>query len=386
MVKMSIKTKRSEGEKMYIWLGSIILTVFLFTRIPTVKKSIHVRNSFLVKKCSIIIPARNEELTIGNLLSSIQKQFIQPFEVIVVNDGSKDRTKAIAEEFGATVVDTPPLPNGWNGKSWACWNGAEASKGEFLLFVDSDTWFEQAGLLRICETYQQQQCQGVLSIHPFHKMNSGYETLSMMFHLIVFASTSVTHLLSGLVRPSGGFGQCFLCTRDVYQRIGGHEAIKGDMVEHFALSQRAKKCGELVVAASGSNAISMRMYGNGLSELFYGWSKSFASGAKSTNIILLVLSSLWITSLASFVIHSPVMVWTDPYIYMIQYFSLSIYLYLILSRIGNFTIIETLLFPVHILFFVMTFSHSVFTTFLTKNTKWKDRYIYLEKGKDEKMK
>ncbi|WP_374053966.1 glycosyltransferase family 2 protein [Rossellomorea sp. FM04394] len=371
---------------MYIWLWSVILTVFLFTRIPTVKKSIHVRNSFLVKKCSIIIPARNEEKTIGNLLSSIQKQFIQPVEVIVVNDGSKDRTKDIAEGFGATVIDSPPLPSGWNGKSWACWNGVKASKGEFLLFVDSDTWFEQVGLLRICETYQRQQFQGVLSIHPYHRMNSGYETLSMMFHLMVFASTGVTHLLSGLFKPSGGFGQCFLCSRDVYQRIGGHEAIKGEMVEHFALSRRAKKCGESVEAVSGRNAISMRMYGNGLSGLFRGWSKSFASGAKSTNIILLGLSSLWIASLTSFVIHSPVMVWTNPYTYMIQYIFLSVYLYFIISRIGNFTVFDTLLFPIHVLFFIVTFSHSVLTTFFTKNTKWKDRYVYIEKGKDEKMK
>ena len=80
-------------------------------------------------------------------------------------------------------------------------------------------------------------------------------------------------------------------------------------MEHFALSQWAKKCGESVEAASGRDAISMRMYGEGINDVFHGWSKSFASGAKSTNILLLVLSSLWIASLITLVIHSPEMIW-----------------------------------------------------------------------------
>ncbi|PFA62110.1 glycosyl transferase [Bacillus sp. AFS015802] len=371
---------------MYVGLITLILTVFLFTRIPTVKKSIHVRNSYLVKKCSIIIPARNEEKTIGKLLSSIQGQFIQPLEVIVVNDSSSDLTKDIAENAGAKVIDAPPLPNGWNGKSWACWHGAKESKGEFLLFVDSDTWFEQAGLLRICETYKVQQCQGVLSIHPFHKMETGYETLSMMFHLIVFASTSITHLFSWPCKPSGGFGQFFFCSREVYERIGGHKAIKGAMVEHFALSQQAKRCVEAVEAVSGKDAISIRMYGEGLGDLFRGWSKSFASGAKSTNILLLGFASLWIASLTSLVFQLPGMIWANPFLFTVEYCLIGVYLYLIVRRIGNFSFFETLLFPVHILFFLVTFLHSLLNTFVRKNTMWKDRYVFIEKGKDEKMK
>ncbi len=371
---------------MYLWFVAMILTILMFTRIPIVKKTIHVRNSYLVKKCSIIIPARNEENTIGKLLSSIHMQFIQPLEVIVINDGSSDRTKELAEERGAKVIDAPPLPNGWNGKSWACWNGAQASKGEFLLFVDSDTWFEEAGILRICETYKQQQCQGILTIHPYHKMETAFETLSMMFHLVVFASTNVTHLFSWLCKPSGGFGQFFLCTRSVYGRIGGHEAVKGELVEHFALSQHAKKCGESVEAASGMGAISMRMYRDGFGDLFYGWSKSFASGAKTTNIFLLVLTSIWIASLNSLVLHLPGMMWADPFQFLIQYSLIGGCLYIIVRRIGNFSFFETLLFPIHILFFLVCFLHSLWNTFFGKKTIWKDRYVFIEKGKDEKMK
>ncbi|BCB03902.1 glycosyl transferase [Bacillus sp. KH172YL63] len=371
---------------MYIGFAVIALTWLLFSRIPLVKRSIHVRNGYLVKKCSIIIPARNEENTIGRLLSSIQSQFIQPSEVIVVNDGSSDRTKQIAETYGVTVLDNPPLPHGWNGKSWACWNGARQANGEWLMFVDSDTWFERAGLLRIAETYKRNQCQGVLSIHPYHKMQTGSESLSMIFHLVVFASTNITHLFGRWMKPSGGFGQCFLCSRAVYEKIGGHEAVKGEMVEHFSLSQHAKTLGEMTDAVSGKDAISMRMYSHGLGELFRGWSKSFASGAKSTNIFLLFVVSIWISFLTSFLFQSIGMISTNPSLYMMQYALIVLTLYFQLRKIGDFTIFDSLIFPVHLLFFIVTFSYSFLNTFILKSTQWKDRYVFLDRGKDERMK
>ena len=371
---------------MFIWLSTLIVTILLFTRIPTVKKSIHVQNSYLVKKCSIIIPARNEQENIEKVILSIKNQLIQPLEVIVVDDSSTDRTKEIALRNGANVIDNPPLPIGWNGKSWACWNGAKAAKGEMLLFVDADTWFEKAGLLRICETFKQQLNQGFLSIHPYHKMKNSYETLSMFFHLIIFASTGISHMLSLLFKPSGGFGQCMMCSRSAYDRVGGHQAIREHMVEHFALSKRAKKLGETVEAISGSGAIFMRMYPEGLRELIQGWSKSIASGAKTTNLLLFLCTFIWICLLTSFVLQSPILLWNNTYVYLCQYSLLAAYLYFLLRRIGNFTFFDTLLFPVHLLFFIITFIHSISRSFISKNVMWKDRYVFLDKEKDEKMK
>ncbi|WP_064093251.1 glycosyltransferase [Rossellomorea aquimaris] len=371
---------------MFIWLSAFVFTVLLFTRISSVRKTIHVQNSYLVKKCSIIIPARNEQENIEKLLTSIKNQLIQPLEVIVVDDSSTDHTKEIALLNGARVVDNPPLPIGWNGKSWACWNGVKASEGEMLLFVDADTWFETTGLLRICETFKNQLNQGFLSIHPYHKMKDGYETFSMFFHLIIFASTGITHFLSLFFTPSGGFGQCMLCSRSAYYRVGGHYAIKEHMVEHFALMKRAKKLGEPVEAASGKGAILMRMYSMGFKDLIHGWSKSIASGAKTTNVMLFLLTSIWISLMTSFVIHFPTLLWTDTYVFLFQYLLLSSYLYFVLRRIGNFSFFDTLLFPLHLLFFIFTFTYSFIQRFITKKVMWKDRYVLVEKGKDEKMK
>lgn len=87
-------------------------------------------------KLSVIIPARNEETNLPYLLASLQNQTLPPFEIIVVDDCSEDRTREIAESFGITVIAGSPPPPGWTGKNWAVWNGYLQSIGEFIAFLD----------------------------------------------------------------------------------------------------------------------------------------------------------------------------------------------------------------------------------------------------------
>src|SRR5688572_18993909 len=82
---------------------------------------------------SIVIPARNERESLPELLSSLRHSDVAPLEVIVVDDGSTDGTAAVAASLGATVLDAPPPPEGWNGKPWACWTGAARARGEHVL-------------------------------------------------------------------------------------------------------------------------------------------------------------------------------------------------------------------------------------------------------------
>jgi glycosyltransferase involved in cell wall biosynthesis len=73
---------------------------------------------------SVIIPARNEEHNLPTLLRSLATQPLKPHEIIVVDDGSTDRTAELARQLGAMVVASKPLPEGWRGKTWACHQGA----------------------------------------------------------------------------------------------------------------------------------------------------------------------------------------------------------------------------------------------------------------------
>src|SRR2546422_4449938 len=67
---------------------------------------------------SVIVPARDEEASLGACLESLVAQTGVSFEIIVVDDGSTDRTREIAQSFsGVCVVDAGPLPRGWTGKN-----------------------------------------------------------------------------------------------------------------------------------------------------------------------------------------------------------------------------------------------------------------------------
>ena len=104
-------------------------------------------------KVSIIIPARNEEKTLSHLLSSIQCQTVKPHEVILVNDQSEDNTESIGRQFGARIINIDSLPEGWQGKNWACHRGAVNASGDIFLFLDADTTFEPGGLERLLACY-----------------------------------------------------------------------------------------------------------------------------------------------------------------------------------------------------------------------------------------
>jgi glycosyltransferase involved in cell wall biosynthesis len=98
---------------------------------------------------SLIVPARNEESCLGACLQSLSGQAGVSFEIIVVDDGSIDRTPEIARSFPAVrVVDPRPLPPGWTGKNNALVAGAKEARGEWLLFTDADTVHRAGSLAR----------------------------------------------------------------------------------------------------------------------------------------------------------------------------------------------------------------------------------------------
>jgi glycosyltransferase involved in cell wall biosynthesis len=89
---------------------------------------------------SVIIPARNEEANLRRCLESLVAQEGISCEFMVVDDGSTDGTRAIAQSFpGVRVIEPGPLPLGWTGKNNAVTAGAQSAKGKWLLFTDADT-------------------------------------------------------------------------------------------------------------------------------------------------------------------------------------------------------------------------------------------------------
>ena len=331
---------------------------------------------------SVIIPARNESNILETLLSSLNAQSIQPGEIMVIDDHSEDNTSEIASKAGCVVVHSESLPEGWTGKPWACWQGALQSKGEILLFLDADTRLQPDGIYNLFATFHKKG--GLLSVQPFHHMERWYERLAAVFNIITLAGMNAFTMLGDRLKPIGAFGPCNMCRREDYFNVGGHEIVRGEILESLGLGRAFLDANMPVHCFGGKGVISFRMYPDGFTSLLDGFSKGFGIGARATTIISLLFIFCWIYGgmhLTRHLIQSTV---HGNSIELIVFTTLDI-LYILqvhwmLRRIGNFRFITALLFQIPLIFFIIVFCISMFKTFILRKTNWKGRTVTTKKG------
>ncbi|QFT88955.1 4,4'-diaponeurosporenoate glycosyltransferase [Bacillus sp. THAF10] len=353
---------------LFLALFTILLGRALFFYIPSFSN--HQTNVALLKKVSIIIPARNEERNLPKLLSSLlpYKKLVK--EIIVVDDQSTDNTQEVVRAFDMNLVILDDLPKKWAGKSYGCWSGANTAKGDIFLFIDADTVVEEEGLERLVAAYQGSGT--VVSVHPYHSIKKWYESFSAFFHLVVMGSLGVFHLFQGWKKVNGAFGPCLLIGKNDYFTYGGHKAVWNELMDNMAFGMHIHQKKGKVICFSGKGAISMRMYPDGFVSLCKGWSKSFASGAAKVSITNLIATILWLSLLVTFVTNFHL---EYAFEWVAVYLLIVLHLRRTLAVIGGFGIFTSLLFPVHLLFFIVLFIYSFFQTFMKKNVTWKGRKI-----------
>ena len=234
---------------------------------------------------SVIIPARDEEDCLGRCLESLVAQagFGQAdagldvvFEIIVVDDRSTDRTRAIAASFeGVRVIEADPLPPGWTGKCNALACGARVAAGAWLLFTDADTAHKPGSLARaLCEA--QERKVALLSYSPEQEVHSILEKAVMP---VIFAELAARYRPEDVSNPSSNVaaanGQYLLISRDAYDAVGGHAAVAGSLLEDVELARQVKQSGRAIFFRLGSDQVSTRMY-RSAGQLLEGWTKNLA--------------------------------------------------------------------------------------------------------------
>lgn len=352
-----------------------IIGLFLMWDIPHPKRRSNRRETW--PRLSVIIPARNEAVRIPPLLESLAKQSVAPHEIIVVDDNSSDGTGEVARQLGAQVLRGQPLPAGWNGKTWACWQGAQHSTGELLMFVDADTWLEPEGLANLMEEYERQK--GLMTVQPYHVTYKAYEQLSAFFNIVLMAAVNAFTPLRRWLKPGGGFGACALCSREDYFRLGGHTTVKAEVLEDIALAKRFKRQGLPVSCYGGRGTISFRMYPEGLGQLVEGWSKGFGSGAFSVQIPFLILTVAWVTGCFRVSIGLMRMLAMPA----VPDIGLAVLLYAfyasqvswILARIGRFQWWTSVFFPIPLFFFALLMLRSLILIHVLRRVTWRGRTI-----------
>lgn len=231
---------------------------------------------------SVIIPARNEDDCLGDCLWSLVRQQEKlwelgvEWEIIVVNDASTDGTRAIATSFaGVTVLDAPRLEKGWTGKANAAWAGAQAARGSWLLFTDADTVHEP-GHARLAVIEAERHGVGMLSYSP-RQLVRGFAQRTVM--PLIFSDLAATYSPAQVNDPSrraaAANGQFLLVRRDVYDKIGGHAAVKSAILEDVELAALVKHRKLGLRFRYAPEAVSARMY-RSFPAMWQGWTKNLA--------------------------------------------------------------------------------------------------------------
>ena len=237
---------------------------------------------------SVIVPARNEAHNIARCVSSILSTTYPNLELIVVDDSSTDETVSIAREAAAgdpraRVIASPPLPEGWFGKQWACATGAKVARGSVLQFTDADTVHGADLVTRSTNAMRGARAQ-LFSVAGRQELGGFWEKViqPQIFTILSMrygGTESITEATS--VSNKIANGQCIFVTHDSYDSIGGHGSVRSSVAEDLMLAQRFFAARKRVVLMLGVDQLSTRMYAS-LGEIITGWRKNvFAGGLDS---------------------------------------------------------------------------------------------------------
>ena len=282
-------------------------------------------NKRTIPPVSVLIPARNEERSIQVAIEAVLASRGVGFEVVVLDDGSSDRTaeivRAIAEQDPRVRLETaPPLAEGWNGKQHACWELAALAQYDVFCFLDADVRVGPEALYRMAS-----ELNWVAGKEPERTLVSGFprqETVTFLERLLLPLIQFVLlgflpfpgERWTGLSGFAAGCGQFMMVRRDPYFGCGGHSAIRRSMHDGLLLPQLFRRYGMRTQVYDLSRDAACRMYRSG-EEVWHGLAKNATEGMAA----LTRLPVFTVLLLVGQVLPLPLAIWAtleaagDPY-------------------------------------------------------------------------
>ncbi|AFK86208.1 MULTISPECIES: glycosyltransferase [Thermoanaerobacterium] len=325
-------------------------------------------------KISVIIPARNEEKNLPYILESLRKQTYMPYEVIVVDDFSSDRTFEIAESYGIKVIRNTEMPDGWTGKTWALWNGYKNSTGDVLAFIDADVRLSPRALESLAKA--REKVNGAISVVPYHRPEKFYEKLSLIPYILgIFAFTSPFEKYNP---QKGMYGSCIVVSRDDYEKVSGHYSIKGELLDDLKLGEKFTSNGINVQNFIGYDLVFFRMYPYGIKSEIEGFGKGTILSTSRLEITTTIFIALWLIGLLAVEIITPFLTFYKNYLFssfLVFYIVYTLQIIYINNWTGRYGIIVPLFHILSSLFFIYIMVYSLYQVFFLGYVTWKGRKI-----------
>jgi chlorobactene glucosyltransferase len=234
---------------------------------------------------SIIVPARNEAANIETVVRSILTSTYQAFEILVVDDRSSDATADLVRQLQAQdarvrLIAGAELPEGWYGKPWACFQGYQAARGAILLFTDADTRHTPELLPRAVGALAQRPAD-LVTVAPHQRCETFWERLVMPQIWLLLGLRYHPERVNRARRERDVIanGQFILVTREAYEAVGTHAAVRHEVAEDLALAQAFFRSSRRVRFIFAQRLMETRMYSS-LRQLIEGWSKNVYLGGR----------------------------------------------------------------------------------------------------------
>ncbi len=230
---------------------------------------------------SVLIPARNEEANIGDAVTAVLASKDVDLEIIVMDDGSTDSTRAILDAIDDSrvrVADGGGLPPGWSGKQHACAALARLARHDVLVFVDADVRLAPDALNRMAGFLEREKL-ALASGFPRQVTRSWSEILLLPLIYFVLLGYLPIGRMKRSAAPSlgAGCGQLFIARAKEYALAGGHGAIRASLHDGLMLPRAFRRAGFMTGLFDASSFATCRMYAN-VAQVWEGLTKNATEG------------------------------------------------------------------------------------------------------------
>ncbi len=195
---------------------------------------------------SVVVPARDEEATMGACLERLTASDYPALEIVVLDDQSTDRTGEIARAMAARdsrvrVLAGSQRPEGWTGKNWAIHQGATAASGAYLLIVDADTELAPRAIPAAI-AWAERHGTDLLTVFPRVRLTSLWER-TFLPTLALIPSYRLDRINDPASSDANAVGYFLLFRRTAFDAMGGYESIRSRVGEDWIIAKRVKGLG-----------------------------------------------------------------------------------------------------------------------------------------------
>jgi len=273
------------------------------------------------------------------------------------------------------------------GKSYACHQLAGYARGDYLVFTDADTLHFPSSVSSSVACLLRYRLDA-LSVFPMQIMVTLHERMVVIFInfavLCLVPIWIIRKIKSSLVSVANG--QFMLFKKEVYKKIGGHRAIKNELIEDVSISKQVKRHGYRFMIFDGRSNIYCRMYKN-FGDVVRGFSKFiFAAMDYSTFNLLVVISTITVLFLFPFIL-LPLGIYCFDWsrivinLVMSQIIIVAIIKIVLSIRFKN-RILDVLFHPLSMLYIIALSINSAYRVKSGYGIYWKGRTYNIDNGKE----